>query len=282
MVNKRQSAAVSRRGSKAGKRLAVVTVSAAAALAVVMPFVSPVEAADVKGVARVAKDANKDGAKYQKQVDKLQGEHENLLADYEAVLQQSEALSAYNAQLAKLVKDQDTELASLEEQIGRVTVVSRALTPLMLQMIDALGSFVELDVPFLLQERRDRIQRLKDMMDKADVSESEKYRQIVEAYQIETDYGRTIERYQDEIAFEGEKRTVNFLRVGRVVLAFQSLDGEIVGHWNTVSKAFETLDEEHSNAIKYGLQVAGKQRAPNDLLMLPIAAGAGDSAGSEQ
>lgn len=236
-------------------------------------MISTVDAADLKGVAKTAKAQTADGAKFQKKVDDLHSQQTNLLGEYEAVLQQSEALSAYNAQLAKLVQSQEDELKSLADQLSRVTVVSRALTPMMLNMIDALDKFIKLDVPFLAEERKKRVERLKTMMDQADVTESEKYRQIVEAFQIETDYGRTIERYKGDLELDGAKRTVDFLRVGRVALVFQSLDGEVVGQFNPATRAFERLDDLHRAAIKYGMQVAGKQRAPNDLLTIPLLAG---------
>lgn len=264
-----------RRSLTAGK-LAIAAVSAVTALALTPALVPSADAADLKGVTKTAVAANKDGAKYQKQVDGLHSEHETLLSEYEAVLQQTEALTSYNNQLGKLVASQDKELVSLEDQIGRVTVVSRALTPLMLKMIDGLDSFVKLDVPFLLEERQGRVDKLKALMDQADVSESEKYRQIVEAYQIETDFGRNIESYKGSIELDGSERTVNFLRIGRVSLIFQSLDDEVVGHWNPSTRAFEVLGSEHKTALKYGMQVALKQRAPNDLLTLPLLGRDGD------
>lgn len=256
--------------SSGARRLAVTAVAGFTALALSASLLPTADAADLKGVTKTAAKANKDGAKFQKTVDGLHSEKETLLSEYESVLQQSEALAAYNAQLAKLVKSQETELGSLTEQIGRVTVVSRALTPLMLKMIEALDSFVNLDVPFFLEERQKRVAKLKKLMDQADISESEKFRQIVEAYQIETDYGTNIDAYKGAIELDGAERTVNFLRIGRVALIFQSLDDEIVGHWNPTLRAFETLGSEHRDSIKYGMQVALKQRAPNDLLTLPL------------
>jgi hypothetical protein len=260
-----------------GRKLGTVAVSALAVFALTKAFVEPADAQSLKKVAGTVEAANKDGAAFQDQVDKLHTDATNLLGEYEAVLQQSEALTAYNAQLAKLVESQNAELASLTDQIGRVTVVSRALTPMMLNMIDALGEFIELDMPFLPDERRARVARLKKLMDQADVSESEKYRQIIEAYQIETDYGRTLELYKGEIELDGAERTVDFLRIGRVALIFQSLDTEIVGHFNPKTKAYEVLDTSHRAAIRYGMRVVGKQRAPDDLLNVPLLAGLSDA-----
>ena len=39
--------------------------------------------------------------------------------------------------------------------------MERQITPLTLKMIDSLGQFVNLDLPFLLDERRQRVARLR-------------------------------------------------------------------------------------------------------------------------
>lgn len=253
-------------------RSVAMAVAGAALVSVAALGVGSSTAADIKTVVKTSAAANKDGASYQKRVDSLHDSTQSLAGEYEAVLQQIEALSAYNAQLATLVGSQQAELDSLADQLGRVTVVSRALTPLMLHMIEALESFVQLDVPFLLDERTKRVAKLKNVMNQSDVSESEKFRQIVEAYQIETDYGRTIESYKAEVELSGAEQTVEFLRIGRVALLFQSLDGEVIGHWDPTNKSFQALDDSHKPSLRYGLRVARKQRAPDDLLTIPLIA----------
>ena len=270
---KRREGKVVRPRRRLAHKVGTVAVSALAAAVMAQAFAGSADAQSIKKVISTAEAANADGANYQKQVDKLHSDKTNLLGEYEAVLQQSEALSAYNDQLAKLVHSQEDELTSLTEQIGRVTVVSRALTPMMLNMIEALGDFVELDLPFLPDERKARIERLKKMMDASDVAESEKYRQIIEAYQIETDYGRTMELYKGEVVLDGAPRTVDFLRIGRVALLFQSLDGDLVGHFNRKTREFEKLGSSYRESIRYGLRVAGRQKAPDDLLSIPLIAG---------
>ena len=107
-------------------------------------------------------------------------------------------------------------------------------------------------------------------MDRADVSTSEKYRRIVEAYQVEMEYGRTIEAYQAELELDGANKVVDFLRVGRIALMFQTQDGRITGYYDPTSKSF-VEDNDYKIAVRDGLRVARKQTAP-DLLVVPVQA----------
>ncbi len=213
--------------------------------------------------------ANADGTASQKRIDGLSDETENLQRAYREALRQIEALEVYNGQLEELVAAQEEEETSLQQQIDDVELVGRQITPLMLKMIEALGAFVELDVPFLLDERRARVANLQELMGRSDVSEAEKFRRILEAYQIENDYGRTIEAYEGRLVGEGDARTVTFLRVGRLTLVYQNLDGSESGVWDRKTKSWLPLGGEHRVPIRQGLRIARKQAAP-DLLRLPV------------
>ena len=128
----------------------------------------------------------------QKRIDELSDETDDLLAKYRTTWKQIESIDAYNRQMRDLITAQERELASLADQLERVQAVSRSVTPLMIRMIDALEQFVALDVPFLIDERTERVEGLRTMMGRADVTTAEKFRQIMEAYQVENEYGRTI------------------------------------------------------------------------------------------
>src|SRR4030095_2107472 len=105
-------------------------------------------------------------------------------------------------------------------------------------MLDTLKQLVELDVPFLLEERRARVAKLEKEIDRADVSLSEKYRRVVEAYQIEMEYGRTIDSYDGRLGDGADARTVQFLRIGRTALLYQTLDGNETGYWDANGKSW--------------------------------------------
>jgi len=190
---------------------------------------------------------------------------------YESALTQVDALTVYNAQMRSLIESQQREMASLNDQASRVEIVSRAVTPLMLKMVEALGQFVSLDMPFLLDERTKRVEDLEKAMAKADVSNAEKFRQIMEAYQIENEYGRTIDAYRSSLTVGGKEITVDFLRFGRIALVYQSLDESERGVWNKQTKSWEPLGTEYRSPIRTALRIARKQAAP-DLVRLPLPA----------
>ena len=219
----------------------------------------------------VTQEGNAAAAKSQELIEKLSDNADQLAAEYRRTLQETDSLRTYNQQLETLIASQSKEMDSLQKQIDGVSVLGRQVTPLMLRMIDALDEFVRLDVPFLPDERRERINGLRTMMDRSDVSLSEKYRRLMEAYQIENEYGRTIEAYRGTLDIDGQSRTVDFLRIGRIALLYQTLDGQEAGVWNPSRKVWEKLPGEYRSPVREGLQIARKQIAP-DLIRIPVSA----------
>jgi hypothetical protein len=216
-------------------------------------------------------EANAQGVEAQKKIDDLSDETDRLLADYRSTLKQIEALRVYNRQTQELIEAQKMEMDSLQGQIDEVEVVGRGIRPLMLKMVDALDQFVELDVPFLLEERRGRIATLREMMGQANVTDAEKFRRILEAYQIENEFGRTIEAYRGTLERDGKELTVDFLRFGRIALTYQTLDGSESGAWNPETGRWEPLPPAYRAGIAKGLKIARKQEAP-ELIRLPLPA----------
>ncbi len=214
----------------------------------------------------------KEAAQAQKTVDGLDDAARALLDEYRNTLRKVENTKVYNQQLRDLMEAQKSEMVSLRQQIEQVKDTGKDVVPLMKRMLATLEQFVALDVPFLQEERTKRIAGLKEMMARADVSVSEKYRRILEAYQVENDYGRTIEAYRGVHKVNDKELTVDFLRAGRMTLVYQSLDGKKQGLWNQAGRKWQELDSEYSKSIKNGLKIARKQSAP-DLLKLPVIAG---------
>ncbi len=230
---------------------------------------SGASAGDLSRALEIIMQGNKASARSQKKIDKIADQTGDMLSQFRTVQQQIESLRVYNAQVEKLVNSQREEVAGLEGKIENATAISREIMPLMIRMVDALDAFIALDIPFQIKERKDRVAGLRTMLDRADVTDSEKFRRLLEAYQIEIDFGKTSEDYKEDLVTNGTKRKVDFLRIGRIALLYMTLDAAEVGMWDKDAKAFVKISNEYRSAIKKGFKIARKQTAP-DLIRLPI------------
>ena len=219
----------------------------------------------------VEQATNNAAVQSQKTINKLSDKTQKMLEQYRSANHQTETLITYNKHLKDLLNSQETEKTSLEQQLKDIENTQREIVPLILRMLDSLEQFISLDLPFLPEERKQRLTKLKAMMIRADVTHAEKFRRIVEAYQIENDYGNTIEAYRADLTIKGVSSSVDFLRLGRVALYYQRLDGSETGYWDKEQKQWQTLSTNYRNDIRNGLRIARKETAP-DLLTLPIPA----------
>jgi hypothetical protein len=212
------------------------------------------------------------GAAEQQRVEQVANQTDELLAEFNTLAKVVDGLKTYNSLLQRQVDNQESEKAALAESIDQVALIERQIVPMMTRMLDSLEEFIRLDTPFLMKERTERLARLREMMERSDVTAAEKFRLVIEAYQIENDYGRTIEAYKGTVDINGTPQEVDFLRIGRVSLAYQSVGGQYTGAWDVEEGAYIELPPEKFKAqVTQGIRVARKQIAP-DLLVVPVAA----------
>lgn len=223
-------------------------------------------------VTQAGEDRADAGAAEQRQIDQVADETLEVVNEFKSVSKVVDGLKVYNSLLQRQVDNQLAEIEALNTSIDNVALIERQIVPLMTRMIDALDEFVQLDTPFLLEERNERIERLRDMMERSDVTAAEKFRQVIEAYQIENEYGRTIEAYKGSVEIDGRPQEVDFLRIGRVSLTYQSVGGQHTGGWDPASGSWVSLPPaSYKNQVADGLSVARKQVAP-DLIVVPVPA----------
>ncbi len=225
---------------------------------------------ELQPVIDAAAEINESAADSQSKINNITDQIDSKLQQFKTINKEIDGLIVYNNQLRKQIANQKQEMLDLNNAIDEVSVIERQITPLMLRMIDGLEQFVALDVPFLQEERSNRIVDLKNMMDRADVAPSEKFRRVMEAYQVEMDYGRTLEAYPGLHTIDDQERNVDFLRIGRTALIYQTRDASTQGIWNKQTRQWEELSSDYRTQISKGLRMAKKQMAP-DLLMLPVA-----------
>lgn len=205
----------------------------------------------------------------QQRVENLDDEKAELFAEYRQVVLEFDQLKNYDDQLQRLIQSHEIAITDTQLQLQQLESTKQTIVPLTNRMVDALDKFVKFDLPFLLQERRFRVENLQQLIERADTSLPEKYRRIMEAYQIEMDYGRTIDAYEGDIEFENEILKVEILRIGRVGLYFLALDGKRAGQFDVQQKRWLPLDNSLRSNVRVGIEVARKQTPP-DLLTLPI------------
>ncbi|RZV50002.1 MAG: DUF3450 domain-containing protein, partial [Pseudomonadales bacterium] len=179
-------------------------------------------------------------------------------------------LRVYNKMLRKQLRGQENEIAVLENSIADVAMMERQILPLISRMVDGLEQFVAIDIPFLQKERTTRVVKLRKLLERSDVTVAEKTRRVMEAYQIENEYGRTVEAYKDKLALGAASFDADFLRIGRVALIYRTVGSRQVGYWDISEAGWRTLpDVPYKRYINKGLKVAKQEVAP-ELVSIPL------------
>ena len=205
----------------------------------------------------------------QQRIDQLDDQTGRLLNDYRANLKQLEAARRYNASLTRNIERQESEIGRLREDIENVEGLQRAMQPLMEDMVARFSEVVEADIPFSIEERASRAARLASVLDNPSMSAAQRYRLIVEAYQIENEYGRTIGAYEGTIGEGEDVLTGEFLQVGRIALIFKTPDDSVLRIWDQSAGDFVDLNRSYLQDVKFGLRMAKEQTAP-DIMFVPV------------
>ncbi|MEE4143930.1 MAG: DUF3450 domain-containing protein [Halieaceae bacterium] len=240
-----------------------------AGLLAALLFSIAAQGAGIKDSLNVVADTNSSASASQEKIDELARESRNLLEEYRKLLDGSEYQAAYTRELEELEQAQQQQLAALREQIVQARLTRQRIVPLMRSMADSLEKFVVLDLPFHQEERLAAVLDLKQRLRQPDISVSAKFRILLEAFQLEQDYGGKIEAWRGPLQLDGQELSVEYLRVGRVALYYQSLDGSSTGYWDRDQQSWVPLDERYNRGLSQALRVAQAITAPQ-LLTLPM------------
>ncbi|MEJ6016717.1 DUF3450 domain-containing protein [Aeromonas caviae] len=178
-------------------------------------------------------------------------------------------LEAYNRYMQSLVADQQNELGKLNQQLEAVQETRQGLIPLMLQMQADLEQLVQDDIPLRKEDRLARVEQLKATLARADVSEAEKFRQLLQAYQIEAEYGSRMDAYPAQLVLDGAERRVDVLALGRVSLLAMTADRSQAWRWSAERKSWLPLESEWLTPLADALDMAADKKVPQ-LLHLPL------------
>jgi hypothetical protein len=229
---------------------------------------------DTSGIDRataLAAENFKAASESQARVVRLSDEADELVEEFSEQAKIVDGLEVYNAQMRRTISEQERTIAQYDRSIEEVAELQRQVAPLMERMMVAIEQFVELDVPFQLDARRDRLALIRDTFDDSNVNIAEKFRLVLTAYQQEINYGRVMQHYTGTLELDGVERDVDFLRVGRIALLYQTSDQTSTGVWDKDAKQFVELESDYRRPVAEGIRMA-QQLATTEILELPISA----------
>ena len=236
-------------------------------LAMIIPFAA--NATDMESVLEVGRDNSNQSALSQDKIDNTEKQTDKIINEWKVVSKQVEGLKIYNEQKRIQIQAQLDLMDQYDEQLIQVVVMQRQVPPLAQRMLAGLEKYVKLDTPFHLEERMQRLDLVRASLSNPKVTASEQVRQILEAYNIEGEYGRKLDAYDETIVLDGKEMVVNILRVGRLGMFFQTKDERKTGYYDTELGSWEELSGSYRVQVRDGIRMAQKL-APMDIMMLPI------------
>ena len=231
---------------------------------------------NMENVLEVGRENQKLSANSQDRIDQTERQTDKIVNEYKVVSKQVEGLKLYNEQKRIQIQAQLDLMDKLDNQLTQVVVIQRQIPPLAQKMLDTLETFISLDTPFRKEERRERVDLVRSSLAKPKVTASEQVRQVLEAYNIEAEYGRKIDTYEDELS---DGTVVNILVIGRIGMFYQTKDERTSGRWNNGIDpntgeviGWEELSSSYRKPIRDAIRIA-KKLAPTDMLMMPVVKG---------
>lgn len=217
---------------------------------------------------RTARQSTTEGAQTQQRIDSLDDQRTDIELQYRALLEQIESQRLFVEQQEVFIRSQENEVTSLQQQIARVDNIERDLAPMMREMVVNLENFVNLDLPFRMEGengRQARIAGLYELLDDPNISPAERYRVILNAYEIEASYGRSLNAYDEEILEDGVPVSVSVLQIGRVAMIRVYDNGRMTMR-HSGSSTWEDLPGGYEANVTRALRIAQEVTTPSVFL----------------
>ena len=224
---------------------------------------------NMESILEIGRENQTLSANSQDLIDSTERQTDKIVNEFKVINKQVEGLKLYNAQKRIQIQAQLDLMDKLDEQLVQVVVMQRQIPPLAQKMLDTLETFIKLDTPFRSEERRSRVDMVRSSLSKPKVTASEQVRQVLEAYNIEAEYGRKIDTYEDKLA---DGTVVNILVIGRIGMFYQTIDERTSGRWDNETGTWEELSGSYRKPIRDAIRIA-KKLAPTDMMLMPVVKG---------
>lgn len=163
----------------------------------------------------------------------------------------------------------DARVRELQRRLDESGRLQAVIQDSMVAVLQRLDRVVEVDLPFLADERSTRLRFLRAELAKPEVDPAEKLRRLLEALLIEAQYGETVEVTQERITIDGRETFVDMMRLGRLAVFWRTPDGRHIGTWDPVTENHVVLPDRHARTLQRAMEMATRMR-PVQLLSLPL------------
>ncbi len=174
---------------------------------------------------KLEQQALKDGSAWEREEARLLDEIRQAKLEEAWYATQVKIISGYNNEAKKRIVDLESKRDNLQK-------IEAGLEGELFVSVEKFSSLVANDLPFLLQERSQRVNFLHQTLADYELDSAEKLRRVLEGMQVELSYGKEIELGTGAIKVDGVEQLVQFLRLGRVGIYALAVDGERGWTWN--------------------------------------------------
>ncbi len=236
--------------------------------ALVVGFTAPAVAQGLDRAIATGEQATRRAEQVQQQINQLDDERSDMVGEFRTLLQRKTAAELYARQQAAAVESQEREIASLTDQLSRVDEITSQTVPMLETLIDDLDAFIDADLPFRLEERKDRIARLREYLVDPNVSVTERYRQIMDAYTAEMEVGRKTDTWKETISVDDKEVTVDMVLFGRVALVYMDPTGRYAKRYDRETASWVDLESKYKAEIEKAIRIIQGKRT-QDVMYVP-------------
>ena len=220
--------------------------------------------------------------------------------NYASLLQQIENKRLTITQREAYIATQEAEMESLKQQIKDSKGTIATIEPMFQKMVAAIDGEINKDIPFLKGVRFQRLDKLKADINDPTRRPGEKMRSALMIYDIEVEYGKTLEAYggnhpvtpgtrqaaceadlasagcaldealADKVEAGATYRDIRneifdgeYLRYGRLALAYQHYDGSVTMRYDPATSEWVELSSAQALEVERGLRTARGEAAPS-------------------
>lgn len=185
-----------------------------------------------------------------------------------------EAMIIANQQLRTRIERQEQLILDLAASIEHAALLAdednSPLNGLIDRMMTSIEQIVAEDLPFEVNERREAVQRVRNLVNNPQAPIAQKLSMLIALYQAEAAYGRSLASYTETLEVNGVEQEVTMTRIGRIMLAYQTADRRVSAVWDKDARQWLELSPgEFRAALTRANQVADGSLAP-EMIHIPI------------